>query len=261
VSGTVAAVAGRDVRTQSWVRAWPLRKSAVFFLCARAALVLVVTTGVGVLYMGYLDDGPLGDVDRAAVEWLAERRSPTWNTLTEVGSMLSDTLVKVLLVAVVGTAMVLVWRRWHDGVFIAVAVIVEATVFLFSSLVVDRDRPPVEPLDEPAPSGSFPSGHSAAAVAFYAGVFIVVRWHSRNRRVRVAFGVLAVVAPLIVGFSRVQRGMHHPIDVIAGFALGVVSLCVVHAALTRGVAELDEVCGDAVPPRVRRLDLTEGVGR
>jgi undecaprenyl-diphosphatase len=178
--------------------------------------------------------------------------------MTEIGSMLSDTLVKVILVAVVGGAMVLVWRRWHDGVFLAVAVIVEATVFLFSSLVVGRDRPPVEPLDDPAPSGSFPSGHTAAAVAFYAGLFIVVSWHTRNRGVRLLFAAVAVVAPLIVGFSRVQRGMHHPIDVVAGIALGVASLFVVRAALARGVAEIDEVLGDRAPPQVRALDLTSG---
>ncbi len=154
--------------------------------------------------------------------------------------MVSDALVKVILVALVGGAMVLIWRRWHDGVFLAVALIVEATVFVTASFIVDRDRPPVTPLDEPAPSGSFPSGHTAAAVAFYGGLFIVVRWHTRNRWVRFAFGVVAVAAPAIVGVSRVQRGMHHPVDVVAGIALGIASLFVVRAALARGVAEIDD---------------------
>jgi undecaprenyl-diphosphatase len=258
VNDTVAAVTSRGTTTVSWVRAWPLRRSALFVLGVRTALLFIAATGVGVLYMEVFDDGPLGDADRAAVEWLAERRSSTLNTMTEVGSMLSDTVVKVILVAVVGGTMVVVWRRWHDGVFVAVAVIVEATVFLFSSLVVDRDRPPVETLDDPAPSGSFPSGHTAAAVAFYAGVFIVVSWHTRNRGVRLLFGGIAVAAPLIVGFSRVQRGMHHPIDVVAGIALGVATLLVVRAALARGVAEIDEDFGDSAPPQVRALDVTSG---
>ena len=78
---------------------------------------------VGLVFMWVLDDGPVGDADRAAAEWLEDRRTPTINSLTHYGSMLSDTLVKVVLVAVVGGAMVLIWRRWHDGVFLALAVI------------------------------------------------------------------------------------------------------------------------------------------
>ena len=250
------AAAGGDATTRSWVRAWPLRKTALVVLGKGAALLFVVTTGLGLLYMALLDDGPVGDADRAGVEWLEDRRTPTVNTMSRIGSMFSDTLVKVVLVAVVGAIMVVVWRRWHDGVFIAVAVIVEATVFVIASFVVGRDRPPVVTLDDPAPSGSFPSGHVAAAVAFYAGVFVVVRWHSRRRGIRLLFGVIAVVAPVIVGVSRVQRGMHHPIDVAVGVALGLATLFVVRAALARGVAEIDEVMGDSIPPQVRRLDLT-----
>ena len=257
---TIAAVDSRDVSARSWVRAWPLHKSAFAVLGIGAGLLFIVTTVVGLLYVAYLEDGPVGDADRAGVEWFADRRTPTVNSLTEIGSMASDALVKVILVAVAGGVMVLIWRRWHDGVFLAVALIVEATVFVTSSFIVDRDRPPGVPLDEPAPSGSFPSGHTAAAVAFYVGLFIVIRWHTRNRWVRFAFGVVAVAAPAIVGVSRVQRGMHHPVDVVAGIAVGLASLFVVRAALARGVAEIDDRCGDEAPPQVRRLDLTEGVG-
>jgi undecaprenyl-diphosphatase len=257
---SVTAVASRDADARSWVRVWPLRRPALVVLGLGTGVLFIVTTAVGLLYMVYLDDRAVGDADRAGVEWLADRRGPTVNRLSEIGSMAADALVKVILVSVVGAAMVLLWRRWHDGVFLAVALIVEATVFVTSSFIVDRDRPPGVPLDDPAPSGSFPSGHTAAAVAFYAGVLIVVRWHTRNRWVRVPLGVLAVAAPVIVGVSRVQRGMHHPVDVAAGIALGVATLFVVRAALARGVAEIDAVCGDEVPPQVRRLDLAEGVG-
>ena len=125
------------------------------------------------------------------------------------------------------------------GVFLALAVIVEATVFVISSFIVDRDRPPVDQLDPPAPSGSFPSGHTAAAVAFYAGLFVVVCWHTRNRVVRAIFAVIAVAAPLVVGVSRAWRGMHHPLDVIAGFLLGLAALYIVRGALAKGVAEID----------------------
>jgi membrane-associated phospholipid phosphatase len=68
--------------------------------------------------------------------------------------------------------------------------------------------------------------------------------------------VIAVAASLTVGVSRIQRGAHHPVDVSLGFALGVATLLVVRAALSRGVADL--VASDArLPSQVRRLDLTK----
>jgi membrane-associated phospholipid phosphatase len=238
------------------VRAWPLRRRALLHVSLGGLVLFVVTTGVGLVFTQFFDDGPIGDADRAGAEWLEDRRTPTFNTWTEYGSMLSETLVKVALVAVVGGAFVLIVRRWHDGVFLALAASLEATVFVIASFIVDRDRPPVEQLDPAAPSGSFPSGHAGAAVAFYAGLFIVVCWHTRNRIVRAIFLVVAVAAPLAVGFSRVARGMHHPIDVVAGMLLGVGTLYVVWGALAKGVDEIDRKADSSVPERVRRLDLT-----
>lgn len=259
-SESVRTVPRRGTGTRSWVRAWPLRKPALLVLAAGTAVLFTVTTGLGLLYMALLDDGPVGDADRAGVEWLVDRRTPTLNDLSGIGSMLSDTLVKVILVATVSGAMVLIWRRWHDGVFLALAVITEATVFVTSSFVVGRDRPPVETLDAPAPSGSFPSGHAAAAVAFYGGVFVIVCWHTRSRWLRTLFGIIAVAVPLIVGLSRVQRGMHHPIDVAAGFALGIAAILVARAALARGAADIADELGDANPSLVTtgRLEVHRG---
>jgi membrane-associated phospholipid phosphatase len=143
-------------------------------------------------------------------------------------------------------------------VFLALAVILEASIFVISSFVVDRDRPPVDKLDEPAPSGSFPSGHAAAAVAFYGGLLVVVCWHTRNRVVRAVVGIVAVLAPLAVAFSRAQRGMHHPLDVVAGVLLGLAALFIVRGAIAKGVDEIDRTADPSVPERARRLDLTTG---
>ena len=243
-----------------WVRAWPLRKPAVLALAKGGAVLLfVVWTAIGVVFMQFLDDGPVGDADRRAARWLEDRRTSTWNSLSHIGSMLSDTIVKVALVVVVGGVMVIVWRRWHDAVFLAMVVSLEAAVFVIVSLIVGRDRPPVEQLDPPAPSGSFPSGHAAAAVAFYTGLFVVVRWHTRNRAIRPILGVVAVAVPVAVAASRAYRGMHHLIDVAAGLLLGLTAIALALAAVRVGVAEIDRTADESVPDRVRRLDVTSRV--
>lgn len=253
-------------RSDGGLRAWPLHKPALLTLAKGGALLLAFWSVIGVLFVELLEDGPVGDADRAGAEWLEDRRTPTWNSVTYFGSMLSETLVKVILVAVVGAATVVVWRRWHDGVFLAVVVSFESTVFVISSFIVGRERPPVEQLDTAAPSGSFPSGHAAAAVAFYASLFVIVRWHTRNRWVRLPFAVVAVVVPIIVAVSRVARGMHYPIDVVAGSLLGLASIYVTQAAMAAGVEAIRRRATDqkvhaaehdsTVPDRVLRMDLT-----
>ena len=82
------------------------------------------------------------------------------------------------------------WRRWTEAALLAGALVLEASIFMLSSFVVDRPRPPIAHLDPIPPTGAFPSGHSAAAVAFYGAIAIIVvlahpqspRPHDRGRR-------------------------------------------------------------------------------
>ncbi|MFE2164482.1 bifunctional phosphatase PAP2/diacylglycerol kinase family protein [Streptomyces sp. NPDC059447] len=73
--------------------------------------------------------------------------------------------------------------------------------------------PPVRQLATQPRTTSFPSGHSASAFAFTAGVALE------------SPGWGAVLAPVAaaVAFSRVYTGVHYPSDVVAGAALGVAS--------------------------------------
>ena len=102
--------------------------------------------------------------------------------------------------------------------------------------MVDRPRPPIPHLDKIPPTGAFPSGHSAAAVAFYGALAIIVCWHTRNRLVRTIAITVAVVLPFIVGASRMYRGMHRLSDVVVGLVVGLVSLWVTWLVVRNGPA-------------------------
>jgi undecaprenyl-diphosphatase len=80
------------------------------------------------------------------------------------------------------------------------------------------------------PTSSFPSGHTAAAIALYVGVAILVSEHVRNTLVRAAAWFVAVGTATTVGLSRMYRGMHFATDVFAGIFLG--AACLVVATLT-----------------------------
>ncbi|MGN9761998.1 phosphatase PAP2 family protein [Streptomyces sp. SD31] len=99
--------------------------------------------------------------------------------------------------------------------------------------LADRPRPPKEwfPHDEVEDrpdSSSFPSGHTAAAVAFTAAV--APTWP--------AAGIACAVPASLVAVERIQSGAHYAGDVAAGTVTGLLS------AWLTGV---DGVRGEAVP--------------
>ena len=67
--------------------------------------------------------------------------------------------------AVVGAR--LFYHRWREPLFIAVTMVTELSAFLVTTLLVHRPRPAVPELDISPPTSSFPSGHTAAALALF----------------------------------------------------------------------------------------------
>lgn len=76
---------------------------------------------------------------------------------------------------------------------------------------VDEETAPERMVRMPG-SRSFPSGHTAAAVAFASGV----------SRVLPLAGVPLHLLATLVGYSRVHTGVHYPGDVVAGAVIGAV---------------------------------------
>lgn len=155
------------------------------------------------------------DWDAAAVEAVQALRV---GPLTWLFVLLSAWWVKSVLIVAAGAAADTWARRRVPVAAISAAVAFTAAWLLSDALkqVFARPRPPVadpelEPLVALPGSFSFPSGHAATAFAAAAAVGFVAP--------RLRWPLLALAA--LVALSRVYLGVHYPLDVLAGAALGL----------------------------------------
>jgi membrane-associated phospholipid phosphatase len=198
---------------------------------AAFALVEALLLGLGLLVTRVLDDSSLRDEELAFERTLLAHRTPFWNQVTHVGTLLGATGTIVALTA--AGCLLLAWRGHGPRlpVFLAVAVAGETGLFLLASAAVDRVRPTIPHLDQAPPTSSFPSGHTAAAVALACGLALgLARTHPRHR-LRVLIWALAVALPLFVLLSRLYRGMHWPSDVAASVVFTLVWLLLLRGIL------------------------------
>jgi undecaprenyl-diphosphatase len=222
-----------------------------------AALAL----GLGALVTHFVVGHSLGHDDLDVARWFADRRTDTWDTLSKIGSAFAET-VTVLAVLAISLVVLAVKRAWAQLGLLVVTMAAEGGMYLVATFFVSRDRPAVPRLEDLIVADSYPSGHTAAAVALYGSLCIVVWSLTRDGFWRGLFLVLAVVSPLIVGTSRVYRGMHNPTDVICGALLGAGCIAVGYVAVRAGLADaerrrhVDERAGEP-----RSLPLAQGVAR
>ena len=150
------------------------------------------------------------------------------------------------LIALIWIVYLLMGRRpdrYRVALFLAATVEFSALIVMFAKAVVSRPRPATALV--PELSSSFPSGHAlGTAVAVTAMLFAASPWlRGRWRTVYIVVGVLIVIA---VGSGRVVLNVHHPSDVLAGWALGYLWVLVCLSVLTsRRVTVVDET--PAVP--------------
>lgn len=212
------------------------RSARPYVAALEAFVAAYVVLTVAMIGLGVLIDrlGGVRHWDVVVNRWFVRHRTGSFNTATAIGSHLAETVTVIAL----GLLIVLVLRRLHDrwGItFLAVALGLEVSVFLTVTLFVDRHRPPVPKLDTAPPTSSFPSGHTAAAVALYVGVVVLLSRRTRSPVHRAALVAASLVIPAVVGLSRLYRGMHHPTDIFAGVLLGVA--CLIIASVTATAVE------------------------
>jgi membrane-associated phospholipid phosphatase len=166
--------------------------------------------------------GVAGD-DESLVGFLAHHRSNGLTDASLVGSIMAGGVV-LPIIAGVAALVALVGKHWRLAGFLLFALALESGSYRATTLVVHRDRPGVHRLESLPVDASYPSGHTAASIAVYGGLALLITSRIASRGARIAIWAVAALIPVFVAFSRMYRGMHHPIDVVGGVLIGIAAL-------------------------------------
>jgi membrane-associated phospholipid phosphatase len=201
--------------------------TTVLLLLVAAAVLLGVVVGVGLLVTRAEPGTEVGELDSGTDVWLADHRVPLLDGASGALAELGNTPVVVGVGLVAAATALVVARRWWPAVFLVTAVVGELAVFLTTTVLIDRPRPPVEHLDaQLPPTSSFPSGHTAAAICLYGGIAALVLTATRAWW-RWLVLAAAVVVVTVVALARLYRGAHFPTDVLGSVLFAVPWLLVV----------------------------------
>jgi undecaprenyl-diphosphatase len=204
-------------------RGHPVRTFAVGILLAYL-FVAVLSTILGLLLTDViLKSHAVAGGDEHVVGFLARHRDGTLVEASLIGSIIAGGVVLPALagvLAVVSAAL----RQWRVAALFVFALAVESAAYRTTTFFVHRHRPPVHRLEHLPVNASYPSGHTAASIAVYCGIALLLTSRLRETWQRVAIWSVAVAIPIYVAASRMLRGMHHPLDCLGGVVVGVATL-------------------------------------
>jgi len=161
--------------------------------------------------------------------WLHAHSSPALDRLSLVLAYVGGYQVIAPVSAVLAF---ILWRRSHLAArFFVVAVLGAAALNSVMKFVFHRPRPELWPRLIQESGASFPSGHSMYSAAFVTAL-ILLAWNTRFRWPALVLGTLFT---LIVGWSRVDLGVHYPTDVLAGWLTGLAWVLGVYGLLRPAV--------------------------
>jgi membrane-associated phospholipid phosphatase len=183
-------------------------------------------------WMSTIDSSALDALHRFGVA------HPGWVTSWDVFcTVLGPTAFRLLALVLIVVA--LVRRSLRVALFLVISVELGGLVTEIAKQVADRPRPVTAFVS--AYSTAFPSGHAVGVMigvlALLAVALPVV--HGPLRVWLIALGAFVVIA---IGIGRVVLNVHHPSDVLAGWALGYAYFvaCLLMVPPSRPVTEADE---------------------
>lgn len=189
------------------IRALPCRLVA----CKLAAVALLVVAIAEISLVTKLDIALVREINGVTAGWL-----------TGIVALVSDlagtqTLLWLTAAAVIALGAL---RHWRGAAALAIAVATTQLTVTVAKALMTRPRPADEIAVSDSAGWSFPSAHSASAVALYVMLALITTtlWR-RKLQPTIAFAIAGAIV-VAVGLSRLYLGVHYPTDVLAGWLIG-----------------------------------------
>jgi undecaprenyl-diphosphatase len=209
----------------------------VVVMLAGLAVVAAVSIGLGFLVTSVLEHAwGIGAANERVDTWLAAHRTPSRTDASLIGSIIAGGVVLPIVAGSIALVCV-VFRKWRIAAFAVFALAVESASYRATTLAVHSHRPRVARLESLPVNASYPSGHTAAAIAVYGGLVLLLTSRFTNGAFRATAWALVLAIVTFVATARMYRGMHHPLDIAGGVLIGTAALVVlVFACRTAGAA-------------------------
>jgi undecaprenyl-diphosphatase len=147
--------------------------------------------------------------------------TPALTSFFRVVTLFGSEVILVPLGGIIVWEFVAAGRRHAAILFVIAALGGEALDFTLK-IFFRRERPEVF-FGYTAPwTYSFPSGHAMLSVCFYGVLAALIAPRLKGYGRRAAVWTAAAVVAVLIGLSRIYLGVHHPSDIAAGYAAGVV---------------------------------------
>lgn len=187
-------------------------------------------------------------VDFDVLDKVREHRTDAQVASFKAVSLLGNKYVLVVLVALLGAYG---WfrNRRIEALLLVAGAAATAAIGIALKLVIGRARPTAwfaEGVEKT--SGAFPSGHALLSAFLFTFLALVVAHIDRRPAIRWLAGIVGVTLPLLIAVSRVVLGVHHPSDVVAGWALGLALALHTYAVYVG----LDAAAQDTTSPSERK---------
>ncbi len=188
-----------------------------------AAVLMVILGGLlfGAMAFELKTNGPLIQTDIALasqMHTLAVNTARTTNETMTFGFFLGKEVIEII-----GVILVVYFihkRFWPELGMIVIGWSGGTVVWFFLTRYFDRMRP-ADQMGIDVHYPSFPSGHTMQSVLCFGLLAYFLMPHLPSTAWKWVIAIVAVLAMLFVGFSRVFQGGHYLSDVLAGYGIGL----------------------------------------
>lgn len=221
-------------------------------VAAMAALLLIWITLDVVL------EGPWQHADLALADWVDSVDLRGMTVPNAVLWLLAQTGGRgTILILVSALTLYVVHQRrvWQPLLRVAVTLLLLTVVVYALKMGLGRTAPGVGASVLYVDGLSYPSGHSANAVLWWGTAVWLVRSYRMPPLLVRAVTAMAVAAPILTTVSMLALNYHWLTDVVAGLALGVVLLWVVHLLFSTRLGDWGNAPREGRDRRARPREL------